>query len=181
MKKLSKILAVVMCLVTLMCTCSTLFIGASAAVTAPTFTFEVTSESGNTVTGELKLSSGTFNSFDLNFIMPEGVQCTSIETATGFSGAEKNVAKGKISCANTNGYSTSGTILTATFTVPSGVDKKGITAHFSACSVCDENNKINSVSVSDISLTEISIFVKILRAILSIFKAIFSIFTSVAA
>lgn len=178
MKKLSKIIALVMCLITLMSACSFMFISAYA-VDAPKFAFEEASKSGNTVTYELKLKSGGFNSLDCTFAVSSGVTCTAIKFADGVSGVS-NPKTCKISYANTDTYSTSGTFATATFTVPSG--NYSIVLNVDNCAI--SNNGSTPVDVTSsvaIEGASQSWFARLIAAIVSFFQMIINFFKSLFA
>ncbi|MCQ2471276.1 MAG: hypothetical protein MJ147_04480 [Clostridia bacterium] len=176
MKRLSKIVALVMCLIMIMSTASVLFISAQAATAAPKFAFEETSKSGDTVTYELKLKSGGFNSLDCKFVVSSGVSCTSIKFANGVTGGVSNPKTGKISYANTETYSTAGTVATATFKVPSG--SYSINLDVENCAISNGSgltDVTNSVTVEGASM---SWFARIIAAIVSFFRAIGNFFKS---
>lgn len=180
MKRLSKIVALVMCLIMIMSTGSVLFISAQAAdvqaVSAPKFSFEETSKSGNTVTYEIKLQSGGFNSLDCKFVVSSGVTCTSIKFANGVTGGVSNPKTCKISFANTETYSKEGTFATATFTVPSG--SYSINLDVENCAISSGSgltDVTNSVKVDGASM---SWFAKLIAAIVSFFRAIGNFFKS---
>lgn len=173
MKKLSKIIALVMCLITLMSACSFLFISASA-VDAPKFALEETSKNGNTVTYELKLKSGGFNSLDCRFAVSSGVTCTAIKFAEGVTGGVSNPKTCKISYANTETFSKAGTIATATFTVPSG--NYSITLDVENCAISSGSGLTDVTSSVSIEGASQSWFARLIAAIVSFFQMIINFF-----
>lgn len=174
MKKFSKVLALVMCLIMLMGTCSALMINASAAVSAPSFAFEQKSKEGSTVTYELKLKSGGFNSLDCAFKMSNGVVCKSITFAQGVTGGVSNPKTAKISYANTETYSKSGTIATATFTVPS--DSYTITLDVENCAISSGDGLTDVTKSVTVEGQNQSWFARIIAAIVSFFQLIINFF-----
>lgn len=174
MKKLSKVLALVMCLVMMMGISSSLFISASAATAAPVFTLEEASKNGSTVTYELKLKSGGFNALDFNFVMSSGVTCTSIKYADGVNGGITNPKTGKTSFASTETYSKAGTVLTATFTVPSG--SYSITGDIENCAISGADGLTDVTRNASIEGQSQSWFAKIIAAIVSFFQMIINFF-----
>ena len=174
MKKLSKITALFMCLIMIMTMGSLFVISAQAATKAPVFTFEETAKSGNTVTYELKLKSGGFNSLDCGFVMTNGVTCTNISFAEGVNGGVSNPKAGRISFANTETFTKSGTVATATFTVPSG--NYSISLNIENCAISEGSKTTdvtNSVSVEGASQ---SWFARLIAAIVSFFQKIINFF-----
>lgn len=181
MKKITKVLSVVLCLIMLMSTCSVLFIGAQAATTAaPTFTFEETAKEGNVVTYELKLKSGGFNAIDINFTMSSGVTCTGITAADSFSGAISNPKSASIGYANTQTFTKTGTIITAKFTVPSS-GSYDINAVVSSCTISEGENNIDVTGQVTFDNGSVSIFAQIINAIVSFFQAIAKFFSGLFA
>ena len=173
MKKLSKVLALVMCLVMMMGVCSSLFINAYAA-SAPAFSLEETSKNGNTVTYELKLKNGGFNALDFNFVMSKGVTCTSIKYADGVNGGIANPKTGKTSFASTETYSKAGTIITATFTVPS--DSYTISGDIENCAISGADGLTDVTNSVKLDGASQSWFAKIIAAIVSFFQMIINFF-----
>lgn len=179
MKKITKVLSVALCLIMLMSTCSVLFIGAQAATTAPSFTFEETAKDGNVVTYELKLTKGSFNALDLNFVMSTGVTCKTITFADGFSGGVSNTKNGYVSYANATTYSKSGTIITVTFTVPSSAYTIGV--NVTNCTVCEGTENVDVTNSVSVNGTGESIFTQIINAIVSFFQMIINFFSGLFA
>ncbi|MCQ2479111.1 MAG: hypothetical protein MJ120_00620 [Clostridia bacterium] len=183
MKKLSKIVALVLCLIMIMSTGSALFISAQAAstqaVSAPKFSFEQTSKSGNTVTYEIKLKSGGFNSLDCRFVVSTGVTCTAIKFADGVTGGVANPKTAKISYANVDTYSKAGTVATATFTVPSS-GSYSINLDIQNCAVSNGNGLTDVTKSVSVEGASTSWFARLIAAIVSFFRAIGDFFRGLA-
>ncbi len=186
MKKISKLLAFVLALVTVMTMFAGFGIGAQAAA-GPSFELVKASENGNIITAEFKLKNGGFNALDVKFVTTGDVVCKSMNIADGLMGSVNPATKSASVIYSTTpitSYSTKGAVITATFQVPSGSDYS-ITAKVTNCAICsgeDNDDVTGSVKVSGtIGTASTSIFVTILNAIVSFFKSIVSFFSGLFA
>lgn len=180
MKKFSKVLALLMCLIMIMGTGSAFMINAQAATAAPTFALKETAKEGNVVTYEFQLKSGGFGALDFHFVTSSGVTCNSITIASGLMGVQ-NPQNGKVSLLYSASpaapYETKGAVVTAKFTVPAS-GSYTITADVESCADCNANDITSSVKVEGNSQ---SWFAKLIAAIVSFFQAIVNFFSGLFA
>lgn len=174
MKKFTKFLSLIMSIIMIFGTCSALMISASAA-SAPEFSIEETSKNGNVVTYEFKLDKGSFNAIDFTFTTV-GATCTSIVLADNFVGGVSNAKSASVSYANVQGFSTKGTVATATFTVNSDSYSVGVKVTNCNITVGTENEDVTrQVKVTDNS--NLSFFARLIRFFLSIIDFIVGLFS----
>ncbi len=100
-----------------------------------------TNQDNNYVTVQVNVVSGYFEAMDFQFIMSDGVTCDQI-SAYGGIGMVNNT-NGKVSMVSVDGY-TAGTVLSATFSVPSD-DIFTITGQAS-CYIAADDNDTQSVN-----------------------------------
>lgn len=147
MNRTSKIVAFILSLVMVLGLASAFTLSASAE-TAPSFNVKQVSQEDNKVTVAVDLTSGEFNAVDFQFNTSDGVKCESINVNGGVMGVT-NTANGKVSAASTNTYSTPGTFITATFTVPEeGSYSITGSASGAAITVTGEDGTLENKSVS---------------------------------
>lgn len=149
MNKTSKIISFILSIVMVLGVASAFTMCASAEdATAPTLNVKQISQDGNQVTVGVDLASGGFNALDFQFNTSEGVTCNEITVNSGVF-SSSNPKNGQVAAISTNGYSTSGNLITATFTVPE--DKEySISGTSTNCSV---STKDASGNITDTSVT----------------------------
>lgn len=169
MKKTAKLISAIL---TFLMAALVLFSVATNAIaaSAPEFSVTKVSSTSNTVTVQVNLVSGKFNAFDFNFVMSDGVKCTSIKygavyadlainhQAIGSMNPEATVSSGfaNVSLASTVACDKKGAIIVATFSVPA---KKSysIGIKVSSCNVTNEkgvNEAVTPKVSSSVSYTE---------------------------
>lgn len=150
MKNSAKIISIVLS-VAMVLSIACAFAVNSFAVSAPVFSVKEISKKYNTVTVEVNLVSGSFNSLDLNFSYSKNVKIKTIEYGSALKTANAMVSlnpnantsadHSHVSMVATSGYNQTGQMIVATFQVPYMSDYT-ISIHVTDCRVTVGNNNV---------------------------------------